>query len=287
MKSVALDTDIGTDVDDLLALLTMFGDDAVVDAITTVYGDAELRARMVAAVYSRAGRDAPAIVAGAAAALSGRDVFWIGHEGAGMTGAERALALAPGDAAAVLAGVQEIIAIGPLTNVANAVGRTHGIEHIYAMCGGFPGPTPEHNILCDVDAADRVFRSGVPLTVIGVEQTNRVRLGPAFAERLPQTLLGEWARTDLETFWDFTGRSENAPNDSMAYLLRSRPELFHCERGVISLAPHPAPPGSLRFDRDADGPHRIVVDMEVDDVRDLIESLIVTGAGGRGRTDGR
>ena len=47
-KPIILDTDIGTDVDDCLALaLCLASSELKLTAVTTVYGDARLRARMV------------------------------------------------------------------------------------------------------------------------------------------------------------------------------------------------------------------------------------------------
>ena len=48
IKAIILDTDIGTDVDDCLALaLCLASSEIKLTAVTTVYGDARLRARMV------------------------------------------------------------------------------------------------------------------------------------------------------------------------------------------------------------------------------------------------
>ncbi|MBA3276865.1 MAG: nucleoside hydrolase, partial [Chloroflexia bacterium] len=45
---VIFDTDIGTDVDDILALAFLLGSPEItVEGVTTVYGDVGLRARMV------------------------------------------------------------------------------------------------------------------------------------------------------------------------------------------------------------------------------------------------
>ena len=47
MHTIILDTDIGSDVDDALALATVLGSESVnLLGITTVYGDTKLRARI-------------------------------------------------------------------------------------------------------------------------------------------------------------------------------------------------------------------------------------------------
>jgi purine nucleosidase/pyrimidine-specific ribonucleoside hydrolase len=78
-----------------------------------------------------------------------------------------------------------IIALGPLTNIAAAIERAPEImaetEQIVAMGGavGVPGnvtPAAEFNIHTDPHAAKIVFASGIPLTVVGLDVTRRVKL---------------------------------------------------------------------------------------------------------------
>lgn len=76
-----LDTDIGSDVDDALALGVLLGSPEVsLRGATTVYGDTLLRARLARRLASLAGHDLT-VVPGAAETLSGREVWWAGHEG--------------------------------------------------------------------------------------------------------------------------------------------------------------------------------------------------------------
>lgn len=41
------------------------------------------------------------------------------------------------------------------------------------MGGDYTSLTPEWNILCDPEAADKVFRSGVPIRAVGFDITKR------------------------------------------------------------------------------------------------------------------
>lgn len=51
MERIILDTDIGTDVDDVMAVaLAAISPELKVEGITTVYGDVDLRAKMVTKV---------------------------------------------------------------------------------------------------------------------------------------------------------------------------------------------------------------------------------------------
>jgi purine nucleosidase/pyrimidine-specific ribonucleoside hydrolase len=78
-----------------------------------------------------------------------------------------------------------IIALGPLTNIADAIksGPQHmqAVERIVIMGGAIqaPGnitPVAEFNIFVDPHAADIVFKSGLELTVVGLDVTRQVFL---------------------------------------------------------------------------------------------------------------
>jgi hypothetical protein len=87
MVEFTSDTDIGSDVDDLMALVMVLGSPEMnVRAVTTLYGDTLLRARIVRRAYAVAGRPAPPVAAVARETRSGWPVWWAGHEGAMMRG---------------------------------------------------------------------------------------------------------------------------------------------------------------------------------------------------------
>ena len=74
-----------------------------------------------------------------------------------------------------------IIAIGPLTNVASAI-RTHPdlvnqVREVVLMGGSLSGgnmtPAAEFNMYVDPEAADIVFGSRIPLTMIGLDVTRQ------------------------------------------------------------------------------------------------------------------
>jgi len=82
-KPIILDTDIGTDVDDLLALsLVLTSPELEFVGVTTVYGDVALRARMVRRLLTLRGVTGIPLAMGASKPLLGkRAVYWEGHEG--------------------------------------------------------------------------------------------------------------------------------------------------------------------------------------------------------------
>ena len=203
---VLLDTDIGSDIDDALALLLLLRlPDAELLGITTVYGKVALRARIARRILEAAGRDVP-VIAGAGIPMSSPIPVWhTGIEGAPLLNEQEIAAAAsegPRGIAAAEFLVQQclrstrplrIVAIGALTNIALALEldpswKNHA-EEIVFMGGGinYPHPLPSapregieyvarpsHNVLCDVEAARRVFESGLRITVLTNDVTCRL-----------------------------------------------------------------------------------------------------------------
>jgi inosine-uridine nucleoside N-ribohydrolase len=83
-----------------------------------------------------------------------------------------------------------LVAVGPLTNVAQLLDRSGGenVERIVLMGGsiaeGNMTPAAEFNIWADPEAADRVFHSGLDVTMVGLDVTHRAVTTPALQERL-------------------------------------------------------------------------------------------------------
>lgn len=235
---VILDTDIGTDVDDALALaLILASPELDLIGITCVYGDVELRARMARKLLGLAGRADVPVLAGARQPLLGlRDVYWAGHEGKGLLepGDET---LAPDAEHAVdflvrtirsNPGQVHLIAIGPLTNVALAVRReprlAEDLAHLTMMGGAVRGPAnlelpyAEHNIRSDPEAAHIVFSSGTPLTVVPLDVTTRVRIRSADLARVHAsgTPFAEAIARQVELYPPFARRGWTHLHDPLA-----------------------------------------------------------------------
>lgn len=267
-RELVLDTDIGTDVDDLLALALVLGSpELTATAVTTVYGDTALRARIVAAAYSAAGRPAPPIAAGLGRTRSGRPAWWAGHEGSTIEDLDEQQVAADLSAIEILAAAELVAAIGPLTNVAAAVQRPdRRIQQIVMMGGAFDG-RPEHNIRCDVDAAAVVLDSGIDVTTIGLEMTERLRLTPAQLRDLPGGL-GSLITREVHRYWALTGRRWNHPHDPIAVLMLVAADRFGFERGRIRVD---GTQGRTRFEPDPAGPHRRVRELDAEGIgRELV-----------------
>ena len=195
LHRVIFDTDIGTDVDDILALAFLLGcPEITIEGVTTVYGDVALRARMVQKLFQLCGIEGIPVHTGLGQPLLGLDpVYWPGHEGVGLLDENDDLPAASDTHAVdflvghVLANPGQItlLAVGPLTNVASAVIReprfATSLKRLVVMGGRIDfsdttsGPA-EHNIRCDPEAAHVVLASGAPIELVPLDVTLRAHI---------------------------------------------------------------------------------------------------------------
>lgn len=238
MRRVILDTDIGSDVDDALALaLILKSDELKLEAVTVVHGDLDIRARIAMKMLSLAGAgDIPVAKGIEKPLLMDRPVFWTGHEGEGiLTPEDRDLKPASTHAIDLIVskimeakGEITIIAIGPLTNIAAAIIRepriTEYVRDIFIMGGvtrlfnGMNLPYREHNIRCDPEAAKIVFNSGMPITMVPLDVTmktsiNRDDLKVISSMKTPFT---DAIVSMVERYLEFRGRDYTWLHDPLA-----------------------------------------------------------------------
>jgi purine nucleosidase len=217
---------------------------------------------MVRRAYAVAKHPVPPIAAGARESRSGRPVWWAGHEGVLMPDLASEPIDETLDAAAVLRESKTVAAVGPLTNVADAVDGPHGIEQLVIMGGDITSGKPEHNIVCDVAAAQAVFGAGVPAVVTGIDQTRRVVLTETDITAIEQSgALGKLLAAEIRQFRTWLG-TPNSPHDPIALLAVVRPELFAFARGTLRVDDE----GITVLDRHDDGPHRMAIDLDPDGV---------------------
>lgn len=102
-----------------------------------------------------------------------------------------------------------LIPLGPLTNIAMLISAhpdlVERIEQIVMMGGainlGNITPAAEFNVYVDPEAADLVFRSGLDITMIGLDVTHRARLTTDHADELrPRGPAGEFVADLLDFF---------------------------------------------------------------------------------------
>ena len=208
-RPIVIDTDPG--VDDALAIvLALRSPELRVELMTTVAGNAGIRAvtdnarRLLALLDPE---EPPRLVRGAARPVRGRlntalDV----HGDDGLAGLSRLrdrggrllfpasggpVPSGEGAAHAIVAKAREhgekltIVALGPLTNLARALqadaGSMRRVGRLIVMGGAIETPgnvtaAAEFNFHVDPVAADRVLTSGIRITLVALDVTQRVRL---------------------------------------------------------------------------------------------------------------
>jgi purine nucleosidase len=198
MKKLILDTDVGTDVDDAFAIaLAASAPELKLEAVTTVYGDVELRARMARKLLDLLGREDVPVAPGLRQPLtSGREVYWGGWEGRGFLAEEDGALAFPRRGIELLLHLLRtaeepltLVAIGPLTNVAALLQAApelaaSALEEIICMAGTLVPDEEEWNVQCDPRAARIVFESGVPVRLGTRFIVNQPKLRPHHRERL-------------------------------------------------------------------------------------------------------
>jgi purine nucleosidase len=193
-----LDTDVGTDVDDAFAIaLAASAPELDLKAVTTVYGDVNLRARMARKFLDLLGRGDVPVAAGRGRPLTPhRQPYWGGWEGRGFLESESDGAqFQDQSAVALIVDLLKtspepltLVAIGPLTNVAavlqTAPDLAPAIEEIICMAGTIVPGEEEWNVQCDPDAARIIFESSVPLRLGTRFIVNQPILKPPHQRRL-------------------------------------------------------------------------------------------------------
>ncbi len=245
---VIFDTDIGTDVDDIIALAFLLGSPEIqIEGVTTVYADSDLRARMVLKVLQLRGRNDVSVHIGISKPLLGlQPIYWPGHEGAGLLSDDDNL-LPPSDKHAVdfliehvlsNPGAITLLAVGPLTNVATAIIReprfVKSLKTLMIMGGKIDtsentwGPA-EHNIKCDPEAAHVVFASGAPIQLVPLDVTLRalIRQNGVDALRAKGTPYHDALADQIALYPNFVARDGSTfLHDPLAAMALVKPDLL-------------------------------------------------------------
>ena len=203
--AIVLDTDMGSDVDDALCLaLALASPELEILGITNVGRESHLRARVTRRLLELADRTGIPVYAGCRVPLlAGPGFNWFGHEGEGILepGIEPPIeALHAVDALLEISRRRpglEIVAVGPLTNVAVALAKEPDfaarVGRLTVMGGHlrevtyrgrvFP-PGVDYNLCSDPHASLLVLRSGIPTRLVTADVTLRTALREADLARL-------------------------------------------------------------------------------------------------------
>ena len=290
MAKVIIDTDIGTDVDDLWTLAVAVGrNDVDLAAVTVVYGDVGLRARLASLALTGMGVSVP-VARGIGDPMSGKEVMWAGFEGMGVpeldnadSGSDDAVDFLCSLTAADPGNV-DVVAIGPLTNIAAAIERdssfVSNVRRLTIMGGEFGREWSEHNVSSDVTASRIIFNSGIPLTVMPLDQTLRVLLTEE--DLLPVTEshpIGDLLADQADRFWSWlqacipkAPRQKSPAHDPCALLTVVEPELFEFTPMSVTVDDR----GRTSGKPNAQSPINVVTDLDVDRVHEAILTALHT-----------
>jgi inosine-uridine nucleoside N-ribohydrolase len=284
-------------VDDAVALAVAAGrSDARLAAVVAGAGnvDALTAWRNAAGMVELAGVDVP-VGLGSAAAVDGsaihRDGSAHGSDGlAGLAGR-----LPPADARARVPGrplVQgDIVATGPLTDVAIAVRSGQPVDRVVWLGGtsaDLAGPAdppaapagssargPEFNASADPEAVNAVAAAPAPLSIVPLDVSRRVVLGPDAVDRWATGATPARFCADLVTARH--GPAGGSLPDPVAVVAALEPRLFRWAPRLLRCATEGRHPrGTLLADDGAAGAVRVAVEVDAVAVRDRIVDAVMS-----------
>ena len=191
MQKIILDTDIGDDIDDALALaFAIMSDKIEILGVTTVFRNAEQRAELACCLLETLGRTDIPVYAGIGKTLLQSIPDWeqvaATHQPRQMEVLKKqqpSIQPKPGNAVDFIidtvmqsAGDITLVPIGPFTNIAAAFTLEPHLAQktqIVMMGGATDRVRPEWNALCDPEATRIVLGTGVPITMVGLDVTTK------------------------------------------------------------------------------------------------------------------
>ena len=197
---ILFDTDIGDEIDDAIALYAAMRQGIEIVGVTTVFGNTVERARQAKKLlkdYAN-GYEAVPVYAGYGTPIASamRAVGHIPH----YTPELEADCYAPDgreardavdfiiDACHRYGRELTVVAVGPFTNLARVIERDadalNSIASVVIMGGAFYKQYADWNVMCDVEAAERMFCSLDNLECIGADVTHLTVADPALCECL-------------------------------------------------------------------------------------------------------
>ena len=291
MNRVIIDTDPGTD--DAIALIAALNSPELdVLALTIVTGNASLEdaTRNSLGLLACLSRSDIPVYVGADTPLVGKFEFAENYHGpGGMTTPLPEPASAPiptpaeryiRDAARDSDGDLTIIALGPLTNVALAIQNEPDImkqvKEIFVMggaveVGGNVTPYAEFNIYDDPRAANVVFGSGIPITLVGLDVCERVAFGLSDSDWRAGTSAGEQLAARIMEGW-FAIHPEYDRYvlcDPLTIAAAIAPDLLTYRQAKVAVDESGEQKGRTRAEYDA-GDIRVAVDVDVERARQLV-----------------
>ena len=226
MLKIILDTDIGDDIDDALALsLVINSPELCLLGVTTVFRNTDRRAKLAEKLFDTYGIKNVPVYAGIDRPFiqeiikHEKDMFdkkgryipcQYSSEMDSMNYDFKTNAV---DfiisTVCSMPGEVTIVPIGPLTNIAAAIRICpeicSKIRGITLMGGIYTEQFPEWNIYCDPEAAKIVFSSGIPIHMVGLDVTLKCKMGLEEVERIKNinTSITSFLSVLIEKWLDF------------------------------------------------------------------------------------
>ena len=296
MKPVLIDCDPGSD-DALAILAALNSPDLDVVGLTTVGGNATIddTTRNALAILEIGGRAEVPVWRGAGRPLVGEFRFgydYHGEAGVGIRLEAPATREQPEPAVDAIArtvldrpGELTLIALGPLTNVAQALRRepklADEVAEIIVMGGAVEAPGnvtghAEFNIYNDPAAAEVVFDSRARVTLVGLDVTEQVAVsredepwieGDSASASLARRLLAAW-------FALHPDRGPYGLHDPLAVAAAIDPSLLSYRQGKVSVETRPGDRLGKTTASYGPGPVRVALGVDAGRAVSLITDLI-------------
>jgi len=280
MTKVLLDTDIGTDVDDAVALAYLLSHpDCELLGITTVTGEPEKRASLASVLCQAAGKDIP-IYPGADHPMQGEQRQPLAQQAAALPRWPHETSFPMNQAVDFLAdtirsqpGQVTLLTIGPLTNIGMLFNTHPDVAELLAgfvmMGGNFDETGPqagriEWNVAGDLLASEIVYKAPVRLhRSLGLNVTQQVMMSAddvreKFSTPLLRPVL-DMAEIWFAGFYPFI-----TYHDPLAAATIFEPELCSYQQGIVKVDDTEKPGRTIWQPTGPDAPHQVAMTVDVD-----------------------
>lgn len=275
MPSIVIDTDAGSD-DAVALMMALRSPQVEVEAITVVAGNVPLEQGVQNALYTveLCGASVPVYAGLTKPLLRELETAQYVHGQDGMGDLDLPLhgrSPAPGHAVDLLVDRLShserdctLVCLGPLSNLAVALLRAPELARTARRCvimggtGELPGnvtPLAEYNIWTDPEAAWIVFRSGLPITMVGWDLSRRVATIPAALAAELRALDTPWARFAMDIQRQVTVFARETTKldgfdlpDPLAMAVALEPSLASTVRRHVEVLLHGAARGQTAID---------------------------------------
>ncbi|OHB58777.1 MAG: hypothetical protein A2Y12_00040 [Planctomycetes bacterium GWF2_42_9] len=286
---VILDTDIGDDIDDAFALaLILVSREFDLLGVTTVFKNTESRSRLARTILKCAGKSNIPVTCGCGAVISTKIDLpfnpceaYLNSELHCQEKASLPEAELPSidkrhgvdfiiDTVLQGNGDINIISIGPMTNIAMAIVKEpkiiKKIPKIISMSGVLDGRCSEWNIRLDPIAAEIVFKSDIPMDIVGLDVTSKMELPDVVTQlRANQHPLIKKLLETYELWKKLAGIQNGVPilHDPLAIETMISPSIVKWHTGSVSVELNDTNYGFIHFDRSKGCNHRFAYEVDV------------------------